>query len=195
MPRTPARSRRRNPDPPQTLLEYLQERDDALAREAFVAAGIDIETHGEDFSFFIWDWISFVGEVSVYLTFPEMYINARSYNGSVDLPSIAVANSERTGRHVTLSLGAPWEAPKWHDKMLAQGFFLIETLHGDMYTYTYAPEHFQRGWPSYLLNEVGILRVPKAYRTRIRRLVREALANDDLATYLQARELAALVSE
>jgi hypothetical protein len=38
-------------------------------------------------------------------------------------------------------------------------------------------------------------RVPKAYREQIGGLVRKAFENDDLATYLQARELAALVSE
>jgi hypothetical protein len=38
-------------------------------------------------------------------------------------------------------------------------------------------------------------RVPKAYREQIGGLVRQAFENDDLATYLQARELAALVSE
>jgi hypothetical protein len=38
-------------------------------------------------------------------------------------------------------------------------------------------------------------RVPEVYREQIGRLVRQAFENDDLATYLQARELAALVSE
>jgi len=38
-------------------------------------------------------------------------------------------------------------------------------------------------------------RVPKAYREQIGGLVRQAFENDDLAAYLQARELAALVSE
>jgi hypothetical protein len=206
----PTRSRaRRNPDPTQTLREYLRERDEAIAQGAFVAAGIDIEAHEGYLSFPLWDWIGYA-HVFVFGNYPFVEIDAKSYHGRVDLTSIAVALAERTGRIVVLALGRP---PKTYDEMIAQGFTFAETWYGDKFVYV--PKHFEdrgavgltftkkrprqdsmrRPYKEYLLNDVGILRVPRKYRAQVRRLVLDALAHDDLNLYTQARELASLVSE
>jgi hypothetical protein len=205
----PTRSRsRRNPDPPQTLREYLQERDEAVTQEAFVAAGIDIEAHGGYFSFPLPDY----GYTYVFVLgeYPSIAVEARTAHGRVDLPSISVALAERTGRVVTLELG---RSPKTYDEMIAQGFTFVETWYGDKFVYV--PKHFEdrgavgrafakvrprqdsmrRPYKEYLLNDVGILLVPRKYRAQVRRLVLDALAHDDLNLYTQARELAALVAE
>jgi len=212
--RRPARRTRRthrlNPDPPQSLREYLRERDEAIAQGAFVAAGIDIAPEAATLSFVAFslpDWTSY-GYVFVFSNYPAIRIDAKSYHGRVDLPSISVALAERTGRVVTLELG---RSPKTYDEMIAQGFTFVETWNGDRFVYV--PTHFEdRGavgsafvkerrvsmrspYKEYLLNDVSILRVPRKYRSQVRRLVLDALAHDDLNLYMQARELAALVSE
>ena len=203
----PARSRaRRNPEPPQSLREYLRERDEAIAQEAFVAAGIDIEAHEGYLSYPRPDYG--YNYVFVFGNYPVVEVEA--HHGRVDLTSIAVALAERTGRIVVLKLGRP---PKTYDEMIAQGFTFAETWYGDKFVYV--PKHFEdrgavgrafakkrprqdsllRPYKEYLLNDVDILRVPKAYRTQIKRLVLDAFENDDLNLYTQARELAALVAE
>jgi hypothetical protein len=189
------------------LREYLQERDEAVTQEAFVAAGIDIEAHEGYFSFPRPDYG--YNYVFVFENYPSIEVEA--HHGRVDITSIAVALAERTGRIVVLKLGS--SPPKTYDKMIAQGFTFTETWYGDKFVYV--PKHFEdrgavgraftkkrprqdsmlRPYKEYLLNDVGILRVPRKYRAQVRRLVLDALAHDDLNLYVQARELAALVLE
>jgi hypothetical protein len=190
------------------LREYLRERDETIAQETFVAAGIDIEAHGGYLSFHLPDYG--YAYVFVFENYPLIQIEAKTFHGRVDLTSIAVALAERTGRIVFLALGRP---PKTYDEMIAQGFTFTETWYGDKFVYV--PKHFEdrgavgraftkkrprqdsmlRPYREYLLNDVGILRVPRKYRAQVRRLVLDALAHDDLNLYTQARELAALVAE
>jgi hypothetical protein len=199
----PTRSRRRNPDPPQKLGEYLRERDQALAQETLTAAGIDVSAYAEVF---------------VYENYPLVEIFGRPFGrhftdddfGPAGLPSIAADIAESTGRVVCYGRPGLWQ----HIKAKEQGLVHGATPYGEKFVYV--PRYYKnknavglafekstlqlrkvmlRSYKEYLLNDVGILRVPKKYRAQVTRLVLDALANDDLGTYLQARELAELVSE
>jgi hypothetical protein len=212
----PTRSRaRRNPEPPQTLYLYLlREAGDAL-RTTFAEAGIVAEPYGiGEYVLKMLDWrgvdYSLNAHVIVYWTYPLIEIDAINYTGQADIANIAEALANRTGRIVTLMMRRP---QKTYDEMIAQGFTFAETRYGDKFAY--APRYFekfasighafarprtpvrtlQRPWKEYLLHSVGFQHVPRKYRTQIKRLVLDALANEDLATYLQARDLAELVSE
>lgn len=212
----PAR-RRRNPDPPQTLREYLQARDAEKTFAIFEDAGIDLERNADGsgaryFSFELPDWYGYI-YVFVGSTFPVIEIDAKAHPNParlVDFTTIAKALSEQTGRIVTLSLRRP---PKSYDDMLADGFVFSEAWYGDKFVYVpgYFPERFATGvaygkprpsptrmrpaWKEYLPHDVGVDRVPRQYRTKVKRLVLDALAHDDLDRYIQARELAELVAE
>lgn len=207
--------RRRNPDPPQTLREYLQVRDADKTLAIFEDAGIDMESHddGSGARFFYFE--DGYGYLYVYVgsTFPIIEIDAKTHPNPtrlVDFTPIVKALSEQTGRIVTLSLRNP---PKPYADMIADGFVVSEAWYGDKFTYVprYFKERFATGvaygkprpsptrlrpaWKEYLPHDIGVDRVPRQYRTKVKRLALDALAHNDLGTYLQARELAALVSE
>jgi len=212
--RTPTHSRRRrNPDPPQTLQEY---REEAFA-EALSAAG----AHVEHDKFFNTLRVT-QGDVFVLMTFKKTFIGFELRYGhlwgkphdrdalTLQACDLLVPLAEQLGEIlvfqpvdrqplplITPVSGIPFYVfvPSCAKNGLATaravyGLFYFRALGSTRKTKTEAQAKIVKS-----LAEARSRDVPKKYRPQVEELFRSAFENDDLATYLQARELAALVSE
>jgi hypothetical protein len=208
---TRTRARRRNPDPPETLEEYFEEQ--------VAGARKDLETRIPHVSFddFSGKWGTFQSGLrdlrlnripsrargTLYLISATIGLAASSntvagtaralvrVSDKLRLPVLLLAHRDveltRFVRiydgegflpvHLHLPSGIPREFERRiYEQVLANGsvYELLDALE------TLARYHFL---------------VPEEYREQIGMLAQQAFENDDLAAYLQARELAALVSE
>jgi hypothetical protein len=210
MPRTSAR-RRRNPDPPETLAEYFEEQ--------VAGARKDLETRIPHVSFddFSGKWGTFqsgLRDLSLnWIPFPTrgtLYLIS-AYIGK-DATANTVAGTARALVRVSDELRLPILLHEPKNSRLPR----FEPLY-DEDGAPYGHLHLPKGIPSKVedsilarvrvegsvyslygaLEELAMYHflVPEEYREQIGMLAQQAFENDDLAAYLQARELAALVSE
>jgi hypothetical protein len=207
---TRSRSRRRNPDPPQTLTEY---REEAFA-EALSAAG----AHVEHDKFFNTLRVT-QGDVFVLMTFKETFIGFELRYGhlwgkphdrdalKLQACDLLVPLAEQLGEilvfqpvdHQPLPLITPVSGIPFYvfvPSCAKNGLATARAVYGLVYvgstrkTKTEAQAKIVKA-----LAEARSRDVPKKYRPQVEELFRSAFENDDLGTYLQARELAALVAE
>ena len=209
--RRPAR-RRRNPDPPQTLQEY---REEAFA-EALSAAGVRVE-HDKFFN----TLRVTQGDVFVLMMFKRTFIWFELRYGhlwgtphsreALELQALdlLIPLAEQLGEILVSETVNPEPSPlvtpvsgrSFHVFVPSCAKNGLATAH-DMYKFLFSFRGSERKASTQAgakiakaLAEIHACRVPKKYRKQVTELFRQAFADDDLGTYLQARELAELVSE
>jgi hypothetical protein len=192
--------RRRNPDPPQTLTQHrVAEFIEALSR-----AGARVERYAFGPGITV-RYEGAIGDV-LFLPFPHF-----DYAGVESLQRLApffASVAENLGEILTCS---SWcgDLPKFVTKKRQLRVFLPSGVKNRRAAATAVSTYLQSGTgygsedkaraalPLIVksLAEARSRDVHKKYRPQVEELFRSAFENDDLGTYLQARELAALVSE
>jgi hypothetical protein len=144
----------------------------------------------------------------VYLDDPSITISAFNDWGRFDtLMQVTKEAANRTGRIVSVDL---LTIPYTSAVMREKGFRVARRHYPEMVTVAYAPDYASnRGGiaASYLQRltvhapslpveaAMHAFAIPEEYRKQVEEMFRSAFEHDDLGTYLQARELASLVSE
>jgi len=212
MPRRPARARR-NPDP--DLLDYLT--DEFIA--AVVREGDAYRKQGDDATY-VWNpepgaygvmlpkkkAADMLTEVTYLLfeihTYPVHSLSIISYQGDPDLAASVVAQAaEETGfvvywegEDVSFQNGFVSVDPKWGASVYVPSWFPDrERFAAACFKPTYNKR--EQAYVSKVMAQNAFPSVPKQYRRQIGDIVRQAYETNDLAAYLQAKELAALVAE
>jgi len=202
----PAR-RRRNPDPPETLREHFQKqvvlaRKDLEARIPHVKFDNDARG-GSGLRDLSLNRIPFPTRGTLYLI--------SAYIGK-DATANTVAGTARALVRVSDELRLPILLHEPKNSRLPR-FEPLYDEDGALYAHLHLPKGIPSKVEDNILARVRVegsvyslydaletlaryhFLVPEEYREQIGRLAQQAFADDDLATYLQARELAALVSE
>jgi len=224
MPRTSVRTRRRrNPDP-QTLREYRATAfAEALAQtgrfaveqsEVFGGQKLIVSLHdlkvrlglGGDTTGFPALGASKVWKADVWWSEPDEMRSLKVSREGRDLFAHVNEAAEQLGEIILWTSSVPEETLIQPDKNYRAYAFLpgsvknrltaaqvtLKSINDDLSRRSVAAASAK---VSKVLAEIQSRHVPREYRKQVTELFRQAFAQEDLATYLQARELAELVSE
>ena len=206
-PRTPTR-RRRNPDPPQTLTQYLAaEFAAAVSEQGARVAPYPAVTGGA----LVVDYGDTKSKVWFGLAFPH-FTAGYDYANLLRSAAFLAPVAESLGEILTFSTPFPWDAaafPEFIAKPSDLRIFLPSGVKNKRVVanavQTYRRPSTERAsserayaalpviWKA--LAEARSRDVPRKYRKQVEELFRSAFEQDDLAAYEHAQHLAALVSE
>lgn len=204
---THTHTRRRNPDPPQTLTQYLAAEFAAAVSEQ----GARVAPYPAVTDALAVDYGDTKSKVWFGLAFPH-FTAGYDYANLLRSAAFLAPVAESLGEILTFSTPFPWDAaafPEFIAKPSDLRIFLPSGVKNKRVVanavQTYRRPSTERAsserayaalpviWKA--LAEARSRDVPRKYRKQVEELFRSAFRDDDLATYLQARELVAMVSE